>query len=84
MQGARPTVDRWMRRFETEHLAGLEAKSRAPTTPPRTVWRPLRLESYPRPKRHPDAGACRLWRLLANDGIAVRTVGRVLALNKQG
>ena len=34
-------------------------------------------------KRHPDAGEFRIWSLLANDTISVRTVGRVMALNKQ-
>jgi transposase InsO family protein len=34
-------------------------------------------------KRQPDAGELRIWSLLANDTIAVRTVGRVLALNRQ-
>jgi len=33
-------------------------------------------------KAHPDAGAFRIWSLLANDTIAVRTVGRVMALNR--
>jgi transposase len=83
MKVSRPTVDMWIRRFETEHFAGLEDKSRAPKTPPRKVWLPLMLEIYHLQKRHPDAGECRIWSLLANDGISVRTVGRVMALNKQ-
>jgi len=33
--------------------------------------------------RHPDAGRFRLWSLLDRDDIAVRTVGRIMALNKQ-
>src|SRR5712691_13441508 len=83
MQVSRPTVDLWIRRFEAEHFAGLEGKSRAPHTTPRKVWLPLMIEVYHLQKRHPDAGEFRIWSLLANDTIAVRTVGRVMALNKQ-
>jgi transposase InsO family protein len=83
MQVSRPTVDLWIRRFEAEHFAGLEDKSRVPHTTPRKVWFPLMIEIYHIQKRHPDAGEFRLWSLLANDTIAVRTVGRVMALNKQ-
>jgi hypothetical protein len=41
------------------------------------------VEVYHLQKRHPDAGRFRLWSLLARDDISVRTVGRVIALNKQ-
>jgi hypothetical protein len=41
------------------------------------------IEIYHLQKRHPDAGEFRIWSLLANDDILVRTVGRVMALNKQ-
>ena len=82
LQVSRPTVDLWIRRFEAEHFAGLEDQSRAPHTTPRKVWLPLMLEIYHLQKRHPDAGEFRLWSVLANDTIAVRTVGRVMALNK--
>ena len=40
------------------------------------------IEIYHLQKRHPDAGEFRIWSLLANDDISVRTVGRVMALNK--
>jgi len=83
MKVSRPTVDMWIRRFEAEHFAGLEDKGRAPKTTPRKVWLPLMLEIYHLQKRHPDAGEFRIWSLLANDDSAVRTVGRVMALNKQ-
>jgi len=83
MQVSRPTVDRWIQRFEAEHFAGLEDKSRVPHTTPRQVWFPLMIEIYHLQKRHPDAGEFRIWSLLANDTISVRTVGRVMALNKQ-
>src|SRR5215475_3414233 len=83
MQVSHPTVDLWIRRFEAEHFAGLEDKSRVPHTTPRQVWLPLMIEIYHLQKRHPDAGEFRIWSLLANDTIAVRTVGWVMALNKQ-
>ena len=83
LQLSRPTVALGIRRFEAEHLAGLEDKSRAPKSPARKVWLPLMIEGYHRQKRHPDAGEFRIWSLLANDTISVRTVGRVMALNKQ-
>ena len=34
-------------------------------------------------KAHPDAGEFRIWSLLAREDISVRTVGRVMALNRQ-
>src|SRR5207344_1282006 len=80
---SRPPVALWIRRFEEEHWAGLEDKSRAPTSPVRQVWLPLMIEVYHLQKRHPDAGRFRIWSLLDRDDISVRTVGRVMALNKQ-
>ena len=79
---SRPTVDLWIRRFEAEHFAGLEDKSRTPHAPPRKVWFPLMVEVYHLQKRPPDAGRFRLWSLLDRDAISVRTVGRILALHK--
>jgi transposase len=35
---SRPTVNRWIARFEAEHFAGLVDKSRAPKAPARKVW----------------------------------------------
>jgi len=83
LQVSRPTVDRWIRRFEAEHLAGLEDKSRAPKAPARKAWLPLMIDVYHLQKRHPDAGRFRIWSLLARPDISERTVGRVMALNKQ-
>jgi transposase len=79
---SRPTVDRWMHRFEAEDLAGLEDRPRGPQAP-RKVWFPLMVAIYHLQKAHPDAGEFRIWSLLANTTIAVRTVGRVMALNRQ-
>lgn len=44
LQGSRPTVDLWIRRFEAEHCAGLADKSRTPHSTPRKVWFPLMVE----------------------------------------
>ena len=77
------TVQLWIARFEAEHFAGLVDHSRAPKAPTRKVWLPLMLEVYHLQKRHPDAGEFRLWSLLGNREISVRTVGRIMALNRQ-
>ena len=82
MHVSRPTVDAWIQRFETEHLAGLLDKSRAPKTQVHKVWLPLMIQVYHLQKRHPDAGEFRLWSLLAQPTISVRTVGRIMAVNK--
>jgi Helix-turn-helix domain len=80
---SRPTIDAWIKRFATEHFAGLQAKSRAPKAPARKGWLPLMIEVYHLQKRHPDAGKFRLWSLLAHPDISVRTVARIMALNKE-
>jgi transposase len=80
---SRPTSTAGRRRFEAEELAGLADKSRAPHAPARQTWRPLLIEVYHLQKRHPDAGRFRMWSLLAHSEISERTVGRVMALNKQ-
>ena len=82
MHVSRPTVDAWIHRFDTEHFAGLLDKSRAPKTPARKVWLPLMIQVYHVQKRHPDAGEFRLWSLLAQPTISVRTVGRIMAVNR--
>ena len=80
---SRPTITAWLRRFEAEELAGLVDKSRAPHAPARKTWLPLMIEVYHLQKRHPDAGRFRIRSLLARPEITERTVGRVMALNKQ-
>jgi putative transposase len=82
MHVSRPTVDACIQRFETEHLAGLVDKSRAPRAPARKVWLPLMIQVYHLQKQHPDAGEFRLWSLLAQPTISVRTIGRIMAVNK--
>ena len=80
---SRPTIDRWIHRFEAEHFAGLVDKSFAPKAPARKVWLPLMLEVYHLQKRHPDAGGFRIWSLLGRTDLSVRTIERIMALNRQ-
>jgi transposase len=82
LQVSRPTVDRWIARFETEYFAGLIDRKRGPQWP-RKVWFPVMVAVYHLQKRHPDAGELRIWSLLARPEISVRTVGRIRALNKE-
>ncbi len=63
-------------------MAGLVDKSRAPKAPARKIWLPLIVQVYHLQKAHPDAGRFRLWSLLARSDVSVRTIGRVMALNK--
>jgi transposase InsO family protein len=79
---SRPTVDAWICRFEAEHFAGLVDKSRAPQSPIRKIWLPLMVQVYHLQKAHPDAGEFRIWSLLARSEVSVRTIGRVMALNR--
>jgi Winged helix-turn helix len=79
---SRPTVDAWIQRFETEHFTGLVDKSRAPNAPARKIWLPLMVQVYHLQKVHPDAGEFRIWSLLAPPDVSVRTIGRVMALNR--
>jgi hypothetical protein len=74
-------VDRWIERFEAEHFAGLIDRKRGPQWP-RKVWFPVMVAVYHLQKRHPDAGEFRIWSLLARPDLSVRTVGRIMALNK--
>ena len=64
-------------------MAGLVDKNASPQTTTRKAWFPLMIAIYHLQKRHPEAGRCRIWSLLANTTISERTVGRVMALNKQ-
>jgi transposase len=79
---SRPTINRWISRFEAEHFAGLMGHKPGPTSP-RKIWFPLMVQVYHLQKAHPDAGEFRLWSLLARDDISERTVGRLMALNRQ-
>jgi len=83
LQVSRPTIDTWIARWETDHVAGLLDTSRAPKAPARKVWLPLMLRVYHLQKRHPDAGGFRIWSLLATPEISIRTVERIMALNRE-
>jgi transposase InsO family protein len=79
---SRPTVDRWIARFEEDHVAELVDHKPGPKSP-RKVWFPIMVEVYHLQKRHPDAGEFRIWSLLAHSDLSVRTIGRIMALNKR-
>lgn len=83
LQVSRPTITMWIARFERDNGASLEDKSSAPHTPARKVWLPVMLEIYHLQKRHPDAGGFRIWSLRGNTDLSVRTVERIMALNRQ-
>ena len=80
---SRPTIHRWIRRFERDNAASLADQSSAPHTPARKVWLPVMLEIYHLQKRHPDAGGFRIWSLRGKTDLSVRTIERIMALNRQ-
>ena len=80
---SRPTINLWLTRFARDNTASLADKSSAPHTPARKVWLPVLLEIYHRQKRHPDAGGFRIWSLRGKTDLSVRTVERIMALNRQ-
>ena len=83
MQVSRPTITRWLTRFERDNAASLTDHSSAPQTPARKVWLPVMLEIYHLQKRHPDAGGFRIWSLRGKTDLSVRTIERIMALNRQ-
>ena len=38
---------------------------------------------YPLQKRHPDAGGFRIWSLRGKNDLSVRTIERIMALNRR-
>jgi transposase InsO family protein len=80
---SRPTITAWIARFEADNVASLEDKSRAPKTTGRKAWLPVMVEIYHLQKRHPDAGGFRIWSLRGKSDLSVRTVERIMALNRQ-
>jgi transposase InsO family protein len=80
---SRPTINAWIGRFERDNLASLEDKGSAPKTPSRKAWLPVMLEIYHLQKRHPDAGGFRIWSLRGTTDLSVRTVERIMAVNRQ-
>jgi hypothetical protein len=71
-----------MTRFETDNTASLEDQSRAPHTTGRKAWLPGMVAIYHLQKRHPDAGGFRLWSLRGKQALSVRTIERIMALNR--
>ena len=83
MHVSRPTITAWIARFEAENLESLADRSRAPTTTVRKAWLPAMVEIYHLHKRHPDAGGFRIWRLRGKSDLSVRTVERIMAINRR-
>jgi hypothetical protein len=83
LQVSRPTINLWITRFERDNAASLADQSSAPHTPARKVWLPVMLEIYHLQKRHPDAGGFRIWSLRGKSDLSVRTVERIMALNRR-
>jgi transposase InsO family protein len=80
---SRPTITAWITRFEADNLESLEDKSHAPHTTGRKAWLPAMVEIYHLQKRHPDAGGFRIWSLRGKTDLSVRTVERIMAINRQ-
>jgi hypothetical protein len=80
---SRPTITAWMTRFEAANTASREAQSRAPHTTGRKAWLPVMVEIDHLPKRHPEAGGFRIWSLRGKRARSVRTVERIMALNRR-
>jgi transposase InsO family protein len=80
---SRPTITAWIARFEAENLESLEDRSRAPKTTVRKAWLPAMVEIYHLQKRHPDAGGFRIWSLRGKSDLSVRTVERIMAINRR-
>src|SRR2546422_734592 len=80
---SRPTINAWIVRFEADNLESLEDKSRAPHTTVRKAWLPVMVEISHLQKRHPDAGGLRIWSLRGKHDLSVRTIERIMALNRR-
>jgi len=63
-------------------MAGLVDHKPGPKSP-RKVWFAVMVEVYHLQKRHPDAGEFRIWSLLARPDLSVRTIGRIMTLNRR-
>jgi transposase len=83
LQVSRPTINLWIERFETDNLKSLEDRSHTPQTTRRKVWLPTMVEIYHLQKRHPDAGGFRIWSLRGKPEPSVRTIERIMAINRE-
>ena len=80
---SRPTINAWIARFEADNLESLADKSRAPHTTVRKAWLPVMVDIYHLQKRHPDAGGFRIWSLRGKHDLSVRTIERIMAINRR-
>jgi hypothetical protein len=80
---SRPTINIWIERFEAENLSSLEDQSHTPQTIRRKAWLPTMVEIYHLQKRHPDAGGFRIWSLRGKTDLSIRTLERIMAVNRQ-
>ena len=85
---SRPTVYRWLGRYERYRLESLEDRSSRPRRRRRPTWTPAAVEAVRRLRsRYPRWGKDKLAVLLRRDGVclSVSMVGRILAvLNRRG
>ncbi len=85
---SRPTVYRWLARYDRHRLESLEARSSRPRRRRRPSWTPETVEAVRRVRaRYPRWGKDKLAVLLARDGrrVSVSMVGRILAaLRRRG
>jgi putative transposase len=85
---SRPTVYRWLARYERYRLESLEARSSRPRRRRRPTWTPETVEAVRRLRtRYPRWGKDKLAVLLAREGrtVSVSMVGRILAaLRRRG
>ncbi len=80
---SRPTINIWIARFEADNLASLEDRSHTPHTIRRKAWLPTMREIYHLQKRYPDAGGFRMWSLRGKTDLSIRTIERIMAVNRQ-
>jgi transposase InsO family protein len=80
---SRPTINAWIERFEADNVASLADRSHTPKTIRRKAWLPTMVEIYHLQKRHPDAGGFRIWSLRGKPEPSVRTIERIMAINRQ-
>ena len=79
---SRTTIDRVDRAIRDRAVCRAPGPQTWPQGATRKVWLPRMVQVYRLQKAHPDAGEFRIWSLLAQPDISVRTVGRIMALNK--
>ena len=83
LQVSRPTINTVACALRARQCGQLGGPEPAPKTPARKAWLPVMLEIYHLQKRHPDAGGFRIWSLRGKTDLSVRTVERIMALNRQ-